>query len=104
MTLKETLETVRDELLELMQSDPRINARGPVIPYDINGGKCKLFADEVKRRVPEVDVVCMNQFPRYESYQHYVVVDQNGVFYDAEHVDGCDMEELARAYDAPRPR
>ena len=115
MTLKEALERVRNEFIDTIQNEDirswspqrmRISMSGgewQTLPYDINSGHCKAFAEAVQRLQPDVDVVCMNQFPRYETYQHYVVVDKNGVFYDSEHVDGCTMEELARAYDAPRP-
>lgn len=106
--LKDSLIKVRDEMLEELRKHPEPqnpildrsgNPRDPVA-WDINSGRCPMFAARVKRLEPQANVISMTTLPQCERFQH-MVLELDGVYYDAEHVDGCDLDELCRAYDTP---
>ncbi len=107
--LKESLERVRDEMLADLKKRP--DPQNPIVDshgkprepeaWDINSGRCPMFAAKVKKLEPQVNIVSMTTLPDCARFGH-MVLELDGVYYDAEHVDGCDVDELCRAYDTPR--
>jgi hypothetical protein len=107
--LKDSLIKVRDEMLAWIAANPDpnnpvVDSQGnprPPEAWDINSGRCPVFAMKVKALEPQVNVISMTTLPDCDRFLH-MVLEKDGVYYDAEHVDGCDLDELCRAYDTPR--
>lgn len=106
--LKESLELVRDQMLAELAANPEpgnpiVDRNGrPRTPvaWDINSGRCPMFAARVKKLEPQVNVISMTTLPDCQRFEH-MVLELDGVYYDAEHIEGCDLDELCRAYDTP---
>ncbi len=68
------------------------------LPWDINRGWCDEFADTMVSLLPDADAQEVDD--TFERHRH-TVVEYEGVYYDALHLDGASLEDIIADLESP---